>query len=336
MRTRKDTVASAYAAVSRKTGCVTVLFAIALCVFLSTCTKPRAVTIQGAVIRQDTDANKQLPIADVQVIIGDSVAFGHTRSDSSGYFKLTLPPLMRKGQQVTITFLHSGYKPLHQRETVSNELYIARLTPLPRVPEKQAHAPATKVSNVKVRYSVKATTSVNVGSAVRTFEVENQGDVSCNGQHPCSPDGKWKAALGSVTLDAGPDNFFRDARAACIAGPCPFTRLELEGFPGGERTLKVKARDWSDTATFLVQAEVFHPMISDQITESYPVILGNEMNFTLPAAAEGISLEADLGGSAVVFPLGPDLYLTWAQCSAHINPDQTKVYRCELNPGYQF
>lgn len=292
--------------------------------------------MQGAVVRDDRDPNKQLPISDARIFVGDSVALGATTSDSSGYFTLKLPPTIRAGQNITISFVHRDYQPLHLVQTVGSELIIARMMPRSRIPQGQPKQPATKVSNVKVRYSVKATTSVNVGSAVKTFEVANTGDVPCNGQHPCSPNGKWKATLGSVTLDAGQENEFRDARAACIAGPCPFTKLDLEGFPGGGRTLKVTARVWSDTATFLVQAEVFHPMISDQITESYPAIFGNEMNFTLPAAAEGISLEAELGGSAIVFPLGPDLYLTWAQCNARVNPDETKVYRCELNPGYQF
>jgi hypothetical protein len=77
-------------------------------------------------------------------------------------------------------------------------------------------------------------------------------------------------------------------------------------------------------------------MISDVIHESYPTIFGPTLNFILPIGAEGISLEADLNGQTIVFPLGPDLYLSWASCNARVNPDQTRVYRCELKPGYRF
>jgi hypothetical protein len=43
-----------------------------------------------------------------------------------------------------------------------------------------------------------------------------------------------------------------------------------------------------------------------------------------------------LNGTAIVFPLGPNLFLSWADCNARVNADQTKVYRCELKPGYRF
>ena len=51
----------------------------------------------------------------------------------------------------------------------------------------------------------------------------------------------------------------------------------------------VSARDWSDTTTFLLEAEVFHPMVSQVVHESYPVIFGDGLNFTLPSSAEGVS-----------------------------------------------
>jgi len=199
-----------------------------------------------------------------------------------------------------------------------------------------ANQPQIRVGNVRVRYSIKALTEINVGSAVQTFEVENKGNVPCKGQHPCSPDGKWKAALGSASLDAGPGNELQDARASCIAGPCPFTKIESDHLPQGEQLIKVTARNWSDTATFLLEAEVFHPMVSDIIHESYPVIFGEGLNFTLPSAAEGVNIQADIDGQTVIFPLGPSLFLSWASCNARVNPDQTRVYRCALKPGYRF
>src|SRR5207245_4627380 len=81
--------------------------------------------------------------------------------------------------------------------------------------------------------------AVNIGSAVQVFQIENKGNVPCNGQDPCSPDGKWKAAIGGASLDAGTGNEFRDARVSCIAGPCPFTKIESEQvFHRGESTLR--------------------------------------------------------------------------------------------------
>ena len=164
----------------------------------------------------------------------------------------------------------------------------------------------------------------------------NKGNVPCQNQSPCSPDGKWKASIGSESLDAGEGNEFRNARTSCIAGPCPFTKIEGEDLLQGGRALKVSARNWSDTTTFLLEAEVFHPMISDVVRTSYPVVFGQALNFTMPGAAEGVSIQADINGDAIIFPLGPNLYLSWADCNARVNRDQTKVYRCELKPGYRF
>ena len=209
------------------------------------------------------------------------------------------------------------------------------MVPLPTKPAPVNH-PEIKVGNVRVRYSIKAMTEFNVGSAVKTFQIENKGNVPCKGQRPCSPDGKWKAAIGSASLDAGPGNEFRDARASCIAGPCPFTRIETDHFSQGGQVITVSARDWSDTSTFLLEAEVFHPMVTQNVHESYPVIFGNGLNFTLPPAAEGIVIEADLDGQTIIYPLGPSLFLSWASCNARVNPDQTRVYRCALKPGYIF
>jgi hypothetical protein len=102
------------------------------------------------------------------------------------------------------------------------------------------------------------------------------------------------------------------------------------------RHLSVSTINWSDTATFLVEAEVVHPSENDVVRESYPAIFGPSLSFTLPNSAEGLSIEADLNGQAIVFPMGPNLSLGWAQCSqAKIN-DQVTGYRCELQPGYRF
>jgi hypothetical protein len=292
----------------------------------------RPITLRGAVTVEDSDTRKEQPIADVEVTA--DLATGSVKSDSTGLFTLELRRFVRRGHPLVLHFRHPQYLPLDTNDFVGDKLYIVHMVALPSA-TASATGPAVKVANVRVRYSGRAMTEFNVGSAVKTFQIENKGNVPCKGQRPCSPDGKWRAAQGSATLDAGTGNEFRNPRASCIAGPCPFTKIDSDFSQGGQ-TIKVSARDWSDTATFLLEAEVTHPMVSQIIHESYPVVFGDGLNFTLPSTAEGVSIEAELDGQMIVFPLGPALFLSWASCNARVNPDQTKVYRCELKPGYRF
>jgi len=290
--------------------------------------------LRGAVIVQDSDPRKQLPIAGVDISAADDLAPSPATSDASGFFLLKLRGRIRKGHALVLHFQHPQYLPLDLRDTVSNHLYVVRLTPVPgkSVVENQ---PRVNVTDVRVRYTINSMTELNVGSAVKTFEVQNKGNVPCKGQHPCSPDGKWKAAIGGASLDAGAGNEFRDVRASCIAGPCPFTRIEGD-LPRGGRTIQVSARDWSDTATFLVEAEVFHPMVSPIEYWSYPVVVGEGLSFSLPPAAESVSIEAELDRQTIIFPLGPALFLSWAACETGGDPDKARIYRCAPKPGYRF
>lgn len=313
-----------------------ILCAIAVAAVFAIHKSHHLITLKGAVIRQDADPDKQAPIADVQITAISGSAIATAKSDSSGFFSLTLTESFRRRKSGTLRFRHPDYRPLDLTEPIG-ELYIAHLQPIaPETRPEPDHQPQTLISNIRVRYSVKSTTEMNVGSAVRTLQVANKGNVPCRGQHPCSPDGKWKAAVGSTVLDAGQGDQFRNARVSCIAGPCPFTKIENENPSEGGRIMNVVARDWSDTATFLIEAEVVHPMTADLVRESYPVVFGQTMSFSLPPTAEGPSVEADVNGETIVFPLGPDLFLTWAQCTLGTSKDQSRVYRCELKPGYRF
>jgi hypothetical protein len=300
----------------------------------------KPVTIAGAITVQDADPRKQLPLAGVEVSLakkaGENNA-GETsaKSDSNGFFTLKLPKGLRRGQAMTLMFRHPDYHPLDLKEFAGDKLYVVHLVPLSRNADTSTR-PAVAVGNVRVRYSMQAMRTVDVGSAVKTFEVENAGNVPCQGRSPCSPDGKWKAMIGSASLDAGPGNEFQNARVSCIAGPCPFTKIESDNFSRNSQKITVSARDWSDPTTFLVEAEVVHTMQSPIEHQAYPVIFGGALSFTLPTDAEGVSLEADVAGETIIFPLGPDLFLTWANCNAKVNRDRNSVYRCELKPGYRF
>jgi hypothetical protein len=297
--------------------------------------KQKPISLWGAVLVQDSDPRKQAPIAGVSISAGDLAPSG-TKSDSSGFFYLRLSKPIRKGHPLVLVFSHPQYRPFTLNDFVTNKLYIVHLVPLNPNTAPKKNEPEVKVGNVRVRYTVKAMTELNVGSAVKVFEVENKGNLPCQGEPLCSPDGKWKASLGSATLDAGPGNAFRNARASCIAGPCPFTRIEADHLSLGGQIVTASARNWSDTATFLLEAEVFRPMVSQREHWSYPVIFGDGLSFTLPASGESVSMEADIDGQTIIFPLGPAVRLSWAACDTGVNPDKGRVYHCTLKPGYRF
>jgi hypothetical protein len=293
-------------------------------------------SLQGAVLVQDSDVRKQRPISGVQVMATIGRITVTATSSASGLFVIDVGPGTRRGEAMSLEFRHPDYHPLTLQQYVGDQLYVVHMTPRAASPPIDDHRPAVRIGNVTIRYSVKTPTEVNIGSMVKTFQVENLGNVPCKKQRPCSPDGRWKAALGSTSLDAGTGNEFRDIRVSCIAGPCPFTRIEPERPSGGGQAVSVSARDWSDTATFLVEAEVRHQAMTQMAHEFYPVIFGKQLSFTLPAAVEGVTIEADVDDQNVFFPLGPSLLLSWANCTVSGNPEGTRLYRCELKPGHRF
>jgi hypothetical protein len=305
------------------------------------------ITLTGAVLRRDSDPRKQAPIANARVSATGGLSNVSGKSDASGLFKVILRPGVLPGQPVTLRFQHEGYEPFETTGIPRGQLYIVRLEPLPVQPiVKPSHAKApdkaTAVKpveinkNLRVRYSSKNQTTISVGSVAKQFEVVNTGNVSCAGRSPCSPDGKWKASKGTISLDAEEGNEFRNVRVSCVAGPCPFTKIEPGDLSNPGRILKVSVLDWSDTASFLIEAEVTRTMVTSIVRTSYPFTIGQTMTFALPADAEGTSLEADLNGEEIIFPLGPKLLLSWATCSVEIGATHNKIYRCELKPGYQF
>jgi hypothetical protein len=305
---------------------------------------PGMVTIQGAVIRADVDPRRELPIAGVTVTAWDGVSSSTTQSDSNGYFNLQFRERVWPSEEVTLSFRSPDYKALDMNllvgaRTKARKLFVAALDPVATdsgVPK--TNKPLIEVSNIRIRYTVNTTMQRNIATAVKTFEVVNQGNVPCQQHYPCSPDGQWKAATASTTLDAGADNVFRNVRVSCFAGPCPFTRIDTGGFSQGGRIVTASALDWSDTASFLVEAEVFHTSNEASVRESYPVIFGRVMHFTLPAEQEGLSIEAEINGALMVFPLGPDLYTSWAACNARPGTEgqNSATFQCELKQGFRF
>lgn len=298
--------------------------------------KPRAGFIQGAVIKHDTEANKESPIEGVNVSAADGLATHTVKTDFAGYFRLTLNPQVAPGQQVLLNFQHSDYLPVTLHAAAGENLYVVEMAPVHGEVEAALNQKQVGVSNVLVRYSTVSVTSENIGTGEKTFQVVNEGNLPCEAEKPCSPDGRWKASVGSATMDAGEGNVFQDGRVSCIAGPCPFTKVVIDTFSRPARVISVSILNWSDTTTFLLQAEVYRSATNNPVRMTYPVIFGRSLNFTLPPDSQGPTLEAEMDGSQIIFPLGPNPILSWADCSVRDEKKQGKDYRCELKAGYGF
>jgi hypothetical protein len=291
--------------------------------------------LTGVVLRRDTDPRKQIPLADAEVTATTASTTTRTLSDASGFFSFTLPPREGEPQVAKLAFAHSEYVPFDISEATGNQLYLAYMTPLPEKMILPVTHKVTTLSNVRVRYTEKATVTNNIGPLVKPFQVVNTGNIPCDQSEPCSPDHKWKATIYSF-VEQGHDHVFRHPRLACIAGPCPFTRIESPDLVEDAHDLKISVRNWSDTATFLLEAEVSQTRTTDVVRQSYPTEFGSSMSFILPASAQGPSVEADVDGQPIVFPLGPDLLVSWGTCSVKVAPDKTRAYRCDLKAGYRF
>lgn len=292
--------------------------------------------LTGAIVAQSEDAHLQRPIVDATITARSGTVVGKSLSESSGLFRLQFDAAVPAFEMIQLRVEHPDYHPYTITTPAMDQIYVIRLTAKaqPPVPPTSGQ---TRLSNIRVRYATRNMSTNTVGTTVRTFDVVNKGNVPCGRTPPCSPDGKWKATVGSVSLDTGEQNKqFRNARVSCIAGPCPFSTIELDRFSLGGRIITASVRNWSDPVTYLVEAEVIQTMESELIRHTYPVTFGRTMNFTLPAIATGPSIEADVNGSQIVFPLGPELRLSWASCRFESPADGTKQYRCELKPGYQF
>ena len=301
-------------------------------------------TLQGVVLRQDKDLRGQQPIANVQMQLqlGTHTFSAHT--DNQGYFRIPLHRVVLPGTRLLLTLAHPQYQPQQLPLVVGlrSSRNALRVLFMRENSSGNANTPSptteTQMTNLRVRYVENGSTATNIGSISRTFEIANQGNLPCKGHAPCSPDGKWKASVKNIRLDAGSGNEFQQIRISCIAGPCPFTRIDSSHDDKSGQILSAQVTNWSDTVTILVEAEVYHQSVSSAVHHLFPVIFGLTLNFTLPANEEGVSVEAEMNGTEMVFPLGPEGDMSWASCVERDSEaaDQARVYHCELKPGYRF
>ncbi len=315
---------------------VAVLAALGISAGIVVRERRKPIVLNGAVVRFSDDTFQQSPITDVEVSAGNDLAPADSKSDFLGSFSITLHPWVKLGEPITLTFRHPDYLPLELTGTVGDELFVAHMKPAHPTVEAPVNHPEVVVGNLVVRYSTETTNSANIGSGVKIFQVMNTGNVPCDHARVCSPDGKWKAAIAEASLDAGAGNEFRDARVSCIAGPCAFTKIDADAFSAGGRNISVSIRDWSDSTTFVLQAEAFHVQVYDLVRQYYPTIIGRTVNFSLPAGASGLTVEAEVNGTEIEFPLGPQPVLSWADCRVSVSRDRSAAYRCELKPWCRF
>jgi hypothetical protein len=299
--------------------------------------------VTGAVLADDSELHKQRPIDEARITAVAGLSKGTAVSDESGLFSLTLDPAISPEQPITITVEHPDYLPFEASGIQASRLLLLRMTRSEIGTQSTAGKPDVTIGNVRVRYAYRAATSLEVASAARTFDIVNTPNTPCNNMPPCSPDGRWKATVEAFSLNAGANREFRNARVSCLAGPCPFTRVETDAFSAGGQVIGLSVLNWGDRVTYLVEAEVSQTTESDLVRHAYPVIFDRSMNFTLPPAAQGPSIEAEVNDEPIVFPLGPQLRLSWATCRldtgagrADRGRDSARLYRCELKPGYLF
>ena len=320
------------------------LLATALLLFIRRDSGIAFFTLQGVVLRQDKDLRGQQPVANVAMQLQMASRTFDATTDAQGYFHIPLHRVVLPGTRLLLTLTHPGFQPQQLPIVVSlrssrNPLRILFLRE--SVADSQNHPSTTasvRMTNIRVRYVENGSTETNIGSISRTFEIANHGNVPCKGHPPCSPDGQWKATIGKIQLDAGPGNAFQQIRISCIAGPCPFTRIDSPHEEKSGRMLSARVTNWSDTVAILVEAEVYHQSVSSAVHHLFPVLFERTLSFTLPANEEGVSLEAEMNGTEMVFPLGPEGEMSWASCVERDSEsaDQARVYHCELKPGYSF
>src|SRR5579859_2137166 len=201
-----------------------------------------SVTLTGVLLRQGPDPQKQLPVPNANITATEGDRSVEGKSDASGLFRLKLPNGGWREQAVKLTFRHSDYEPTTFTPPLDGELFIVRMKQIPSQTSQTATVatPEIVIKDVRVRYAEKSLSTVDVGSTAKTFTVPNIGNVPCGGKPPCSPDGRWKAAIGAITIDAGEGQQLTNTRVSCIAGPCPFTKVETAATAQPGRTALVR------------------------------------------------------------------------------------------------
>src|SRR5882724_615886 len=108
-------------------GGVVVLVAIVVGILASR-PRTRPLSLAGAVMRQDADPKKELPLADVAVAaVSNESVIGNGKSDASGFFSIALRTRLWIGRSVMLQFRHADYQPLDLRDYIGDKAYLAKM-----------------------------------------------------------------------------------------------------------------------------------------------------------------------------------------------------------------
>ena len=135
----------------------------------------RVMFITGAVLQEDHDPQRQLPLPDVEITMNEP-AVAQTKSEASGFFRLSLGEGVVVDRTIQLSFRHPEYLPRYLTFPAGGELRIVRMSPKARDTDGQPNGPRAKVSEIRMRYAVKNRTIANVGSAAKSFEVANAAE----------------------------------------------------------------------------------------------------------------------------------------------------------------
>ena len=88
-----------------------------------------SITLEGAVILDSTDQQKQSPIAGVSITVDrEDAPAPVAETNFAGYFRLRLPPTVVSGESITLQLRHPDHQPLDVEVAAAEQLYVLRMS----------------------------------------------------------------------------------------------------------------------------------------------------------------------------------------------------------------
>jgi len=139
--------------------------------------------------------------------------------------------------------------------------------------------PQSRWSNNPCSYSIQGHENDECGQRGENFQVENVANVPCKGKLRVARRQMESLRSGSASLERAWEINFK-CSILVIQGPAPFTKIESNGFPKAARKSRLLLAIVKYGHLFSGR-EVVHACQSQIDHQSYPVIFGPALNFTL-------------------------------------------------------
>lgn len=94
----------------------------------------------------------------------------------------------------------------------------------------------------------------NLANAAAT---PNREHDDCDGRSPCSPDGKWFAAITTVQVDASTDTELRNPVVSCSGNYCPWLKVLSTGISADGKHATAQVLTWSGPVVVTLTTEVW-------------------------------------------------------------------------------